>query len=260
MPFTPALLSSRQHPLCKLVRSLHAARGRKRHGLFVVEGGNAVIEALRARWPLTELLTTPESGWDEIAAQANIEVRFVSEELLEYLSEAQSAPEVIALAKMPPDSFDNWDVSGCLLVLDGVSDPGNVGTLFRAADAAGASGVLPANGCADPFSPKVVRGSAGSLFHLPPLQLNENPSVIQSLHARDIPIIAAVAHDGIDCYEFSWPRRCALVMGHETRGVSPELEAAAQARVSIPIYGDAESLNVAMAGALLLYAWQRGAV
>jgi TrmH family RNA methyltransferase len=262
----PPLLTSRQHPVCKLVRALHAPRGRRRHGLFVVEGGHGVTEALRARWPLHELLTTPaawQDGWSEVAAAAGVEVRLVSEELLEYLSDAQTAPEIIALAKLPsPESSSTLpDDAGCVLVLDSVSDPGNVGTLLRAADAAGASGVLPAGESADPFSPKVVRASAGSLFHLPPWQPPDNSpaAVVELLRERGFPLVAAVAHDGMNCYEYSWPRRCALALGHEARGISPEIEAAADARVSIPIYGAAESLNVAMAGTLLLYAWQRGA-
>jgi len=257
------LITSRQHPVCKLIRSLHNSRDRRKHGLFVVEGGNAVTAALRMRWPMQRLFAAPEdldAGWDDVARTAGVETQAVDPNLLEYLSEAQTSPEVIALAKLPPPAAANWEVRGALLVLEGVSDPGNAGTLLRAADAAGAGGAIFTANSADAFSPKVVRASAGSLFHLPPLQLEENSSgqVVKALAARNIPIVTAVAHGGVSCFEYAWPTNCALVLGHETRGVSKEFEAAATGRVTIPMHGRAESLNVAMAGTVLLYAWQQG--
>jgi len=255
------VITSRQHPLCKLVRVLHDARGRRKHRLFVVEGGNAVTAALRARWPLQRLLLTPddlEAGWDDLAESAGIETQAVAPEILEYLSEAQTAPEVIALAELPMKPAPDWDGPDLLLVLDGIGDPGNVGTLIRSADAAGAGGVVLTENSADAFGPKVVRASAGSLFSLPPLQWEEHrPEVVsERLRARDIPIVTAVAHGGEDCFSYAWPRRCALVLGHETRGVSPIFAATATSGVTIPIFGRAESLNVAAAGAVLLYAWR----
>jgi TrmH family RNA methyltransferase len=143
-----------------------------------------------------------------------------------------------------------------LLVLDGIGDPGNVGTLIRSADAAGAGRIALTPNSVDAFGPKVVRASAGSLFHLPPPLLDRAEGLARVLQQQEIPLIVAVAHGGQSCFEYSWPTRCALVLGHETRGISPVLEDAATARVTIPIYGRAESLNVAAAGAVLLYAWR----
>ncbi|MDQ3814328.1 MAG: hypothetical protein M3347_10300, partial [Armatimonadota bacterium] len=197
------VITSRQHPLCKLARSLHEAKGRRRHKLFVVEGGNAVSAALQARWPLQRLLATPDdlqAGWDDLARTASIETQPVAAEILEYLSDAQTAPDVLALAVLPDKPVRNWDVDDLLLVLDGISDPGNVGTLIRTADAAGAGAVALTENSADPFGPKVVRASAGSLFHLPPLPLEQRvpDAVAQLLRARAIPIVTAVAHGGLD--------------------------------------------------------------
>lgn len=255
-------ITSRQHPLCKLVRSLHDVKGRRKHKLFLVEGGNAVVTALRARWPLQRLLMAPEDlsdEWESLAQGAGIETQPVDADILQYLGEAETSPGIMALAQLPAPTLTDWDAQDLLLTIDGVSDPGNVGTLIRAADAVGAGGVLLTENSADAFNPKVVRATAGSIFHLPPLQFaDRDPFVVaEMLQARGIPIVAAVAHDGQDCYRYRWPRRCALVLGHETRGVSPALAAAATARVTIPIYGRAESLNVAMAGTVLLYAWRQ---
>jgi len=251
------VITSRRHPLCKLVRSLHSTKGRKQHGLFVVEGGNGVASALQARWPLQRLLIpNNEVGaeWKVLAQAANVETQMVDDEILESLSEAQTSPDVIAVAKMPAPRALRLD--GLTLILDELGDPGNVGTLIRSADAVGASEIVLTSGSADAWSPKVVRSAAGSVFHLPP-QSSTGIELVQLLKSQKVPIVAAVAHEGEDCFRFRWPSRCALVLGHETRGISEELEAAATARVTIPMFGKAESLNVASAGAVLLYAWRQ---
>jgi TrmH family RNA methyltransferase len=256
-----APITSRQHPLCKLVRSLHTGKGRRQHKLFLLEGGNAVSSALRVRWPLQQLIV-PEGQfgeeWRSLGESAGVPSQLVDAELLKYLSDTESPSDVMALARIPRAGSTSWPAE-LLLVLDGVGDPGNAGTLIRAADAAGAGGVLLSQNSADAFAPKVVRSSAGSLFHLPPLPLENNApeAIVAELQSRRIPIITAEAHNGTDCYHFDWPHQCALVLGHETRGVSPAFSRAATAHVTIPMYGRAESLNVAMAGTLLLYAWRQ---
>lgn len=273
------VITSRQHPLCKLVRALHGAKGRKQHGLFVAEGGNAVAAALRARWPLREILVAPDElgrEWQQLAEGAGVATRFVDSDLFEYLSEAQTAPEVIALAQLPMSGTRDESAlhqalaaqsstsqsaampladGDLTLLLDGIADPGNVGTLLRSADAAGAARTVLSTHSADAFGPKAVRASAGSVFQLS-VFMDEADVLAAALQRAEVPLIVAAAHDGEDCFSYRWPRRCALVLGHETRGVSPELEAAATARVTIPIFGRAESLNVAAAGAVLLYAWR----
>jgi RNA methyltransferase, TrmH family len=254
------VITSRQHPVCKLVRSLNNARERRQRGLFVAPGGNAVTAALGARWPLERLIVSPQdaqNGWQQIAERAGVPLVLADEAILEYIGDVPSAPDVLSIAKLPvreaatlPDSLT--------LVLDGIGDPGNVGTLIRSADAAGAGAVITSQNSADAFGLKAVRASAGSLFHLPPLSIEDNApeALIHRLQRDAVPIVVAVAHDGQSCFDFRWPSRCALVLGHETRGVAPQWEDAANARVTIPMFGRAESLNVASAGAVLLYAWR----
>jgi len=251
----PDLISSRQHPLVQLIRTLHAAKGRREQGLFLIEGKNAVAAALKVDFPIRQVLADEsEAELSEIALDKGIAVRRATREILSYASEAQSALPIVALGEIP--DAKSGEFGDFTLVLDGISDPGNVGTLWRAADAAGARGVLSLGG-ADPFSPKVVRSAAGSTFHLPPLSTRENSAdaLISEMKAQNIALVCAQAHEGQSCFDFVWPRRAALVLGHETRGISPELSAAADYRVSIPIFGRAESLNAAMAGTVLLYSW-----
>lgn len=256
------MITSRQHPVCKLIRKLADGKYRRQEKLFVVEGGNAVSAAIGARWPLQRLLATPEdldAGWQEVAAAANVETLAVDPDILAYLADAQTSPSVIAIAHLPaPPSLEEIVEDDVLiLVLDGVSDPGNVGTLIRTADAAGARGIILARGSADAFAPKVVRASAGSVFNLPIFLETGTVDFDRTLMQQDYKIVAAEAHNGNDCFAFRWPRRCALVLGHETRGVSERWLEAANARITIPLRGRAESLGVASAGAVLLFASQQ---
>lgn len=246
-------ISSRQHPFIQLIRSLHASKGRREHNLFLIEGKNAVEAALRTDWPIQEILALEsETELSEMALDRGLSVRRATPEILSYAGEAQTALPVLALGEMPAPSSANWP--DFTLVLDGISDPGNVGTLWRAADAAGAGAVLSLGG-ADPFSPKAVRSAAGSTFHLPPTRVETPAALIERAKAQEVVLICAQAHGAPSCFDFAWPERAALILGHETRGVSPELSEAAQFAVTIPIFGRAESLNAAMAGTVLLFAW-----
>jgi TrmH family RNA methyltransferase len=179
---------------------------------------------------------------------------------MEYISEAQTPTEVLALSPLPATTLDITGLpkqeQSLMLVLDGIGDPGNVGTLLRSADVAGASHCVLTPNSADVFGPKTVRASAGSLFHLH-VSVSKQETLAGTLQTALIPLVTAVAHGGENCFAFSWPPLCALVLGHETRGVSDALESAATHRVTIPNYGRAESLNVAAAGAVLLFAWRQ---
>jgi TrmH family RNA methyltransferase len=258
----PAVLSSRQNPLCKLIRSLDQPRHRREHGLFIVPGRNAITAALKAGWPIERLVVAADEQadrWMEQARAANAPVTMVDADLLAYLSDLPSAPEALALARLPGQVDESPLPAGLTLVLDRIGDPGNVGTLIRSADAAGASAVVLTDQSADAFGLKAVRASVGSLFHLPPRSFPSlaPANLIDQMRRDDVKIIVAAADGAEDCFNFAWPERAALVLGHESQGVAPEWEAAAAARLRIPMFGRAESLNVAAAGAVLLYAWRK---
>ncbi len=250
------MITSRSHDLVKKCRALQTSKGRRQHNAFLIEGRNAVEAALDNNWPLHEILALPdETELSDRAQSSSHVVTRVAETVMQAATEMPAPPPILAIGALP-DTVDNFDSDGLILIIDGAGDPGNIGTMLRAADAAGASQIILSAGSADVYQPKIVRSAAGSLMAMPPINLaNRAPeNIARMLREKQIPIVTAQTRGGGDAFEWAWPRRCALVLGHETRGVSAEFEAAG-AGVTIPIYGRAESLNVAMAATVLCYAW-----
>jgi TrmH family RNA methyltransferase len=219
------VITSRTNPTLKLVRKLLVQR-RKRDelGLFAVEGEDLVDAARSAGIEPVELLVAGETVEADLLAE------------LSTLPHPARAIGVYRQADLPlggrPTTLGLWRVS----------DPGNVGTLLRAADAFGAAVAL-SPGCSDPLGPKALRASVGAIFRVPLLALEDAPR----------PWIALAAHDGRPLHELEPAESLTFVLGAEREGLPPELLARCEATVTIPTPGAAESLNVAVAGAIALY-------
>lgn len=261
-------ISSRSNARVKWVRSLQQKKARDESGVFVAEGIHLAQEVIKAGLTV-ELAIVAESA--EGVAPVEIilgqlekcgtPVMPVRDEILAYMAETQS-PQGILLVVKTPVSADvaSLDLSrGLWLVLDAVQDPGNVGTLIRSADAAGAASVILTDGCADPYGGKVLRASMGSVFHLPVLSASAQ-EVVDACRRGPVRLLTA-SGGGADVYcDVDWKRPTVLVLGNEGQGVGPVLSKQASGSVRIPIAGRAESLNVAAAGAVILFeaARQRG--
>jgi TrmH family RNA methyltransferase len=168
---------------------------------------------------------------------------------------ATEQPQGIAALVHPP-AFTPERLFPCaaplVLVLAGLQDPGNVGTLIRSAEAFAANGILLLPGTASPWNPKALRASAGSAFRVPTLNVGEEEA-LALLAQHNVPAIAAVARDGTSIDKAPFAQACALLIGNEGAGLSDTVIAAAAHRVTIPMPGNIESLNAAIAGSLLLY-------
>lgn len=232
----------------------------------VLEGTRTVSEALAAGIE-PSVVAVPESAADDAAAQevvsrlgSGIELLVLSDRAFDSVAPAVSPQPVLALVDRPraalPESLAQDDL---VLVLAGVSDPGNVGTVIRTAEACGARGVVVAGG-ADPWAPKAVRASAGSVLRVPVVQEVDAPAVLKTLRAAGATIVAADPHDGErhDAGVLAAGQGAvALVLGSESHGLDPSLRELVDRRVRIPMAGDTESLNVAMAATLLAFEYRR---
>ena len=261
----PILITSRQNPRIVAARQLAERKHRQQQGRFLVEGVKLLDLALRAGarprvvFVCYQKLTPEAAGVLEHLQTAGAELLPVSPAVMEALAEREAAEGLLATFDLFEASPDELRFSGndLVLVLDRLQDPGNLGTLIRTADAVGAAGVVLLEPCADPFDPKVVRGSMGSIFHVPLLRASDVAAALAALHGRGLRIAGADAHRGVDWGDGLWSGPVALVLGNEARGLSPDVIPHVDAWVRLPIPGQAESLNVAVAGGVLMYTWLR---
>ncbi|HEU4588546.1 MAG TPA: RNA methyltransferase [Gemmatimonadales bacterium] len=245
------------------IRDLHLRRGRERRGLALAEGVRLLEEALAAGVPVRGAAISPAleattrgQALKAALARAGVRLETVTDRELSALADTETPQGIVAVIEPRRWSWSDLAPSATapVLVLAGVQDPGNVGTILRTALGLGAAGVVALKGTAELHNPKVVRGSMGALFRLPAIAADE-PALLAWARERGVELWVAEA-DGIPLASASGDRPSrpvALVLGNEGAGVPPDLAAQAARRVAIRLAPGVESLNVATAAAILLY-------
>lgn len=243
------------------VRALSRRAARVRAGLFLVEGPQAVREALTHRPDtIQDLYFEAQTGvWQarmlDAARTDGVSIHEVSHEVLVAMSDALAPQGILAVCRPVDVQLDA--VLGqpvrFLVILTSVRDPGNAGTVIRGADAAGADAVLLSESSVDLYNPKVVRSTVGSLFHLPIVTGVPVVTLLERVRAAGLSLLAADGGGETLLGDVDLARAHAWVMGNEARGLEPEVRAACDTVVRVPIYGKAESLNLAMAATLCMY-------
>lgn len=248
----------------KAVAKLATKNARSESGMFLLEGPQAVTEALAYRPELIdELFATPTAleRYPEVAAridESDIELEFVTEPVLAAMSDTVTPQGFVAVCRQFPTSIR--DIFGgepkLVAVLEEVRDPGNLGTIIRAADSAGADAVILSGRAVDLYNPKVVRSTTGSLFHLPVAVGATLSDVLVRARGAGLQVLAADI-GGQNLLELrntgELARPTAWVFGNEARGLEEADLALADRSVAVPIYGHAESMNLATAASVCLY-------
>lgn len=258
-------ITSRHNERIKWLQRFQQRRHRDAEGRFLVEGPHLVEEALEAGWAVDLIVHTPETlGRERSAAvldrarRQGVELLAVAGHILPLLAATVTPQGMIALvrkrpARSLPDVLPGHLKRPMVTVLDGVQDPGNLGTVIRTADAAGVDAVLLTRGSVDLYAPKTVRAAAGSIFHVQVAEPAEPEECAAFLKSRQLTLLAADPRDGIPVYNCDLTGPVALVIGNEGAGVGPVLRRAADVLVRIPMPGRAESLNAAVAASLIIY-------
>jgi RNA methyltransferase, TrmH family len=224
---------------------------------FLIEGAQTVGEAL-ADGRLESLFVASQTEPLAVrAAQAGVPVDVVSERVMERLTSTVTPQGVVGIAPLVDRSIELLAGPGFVTILDDVRDPGNAGTILRSADAAGALGVVFAGNSVDPYNPKAVRASAGSIFHVPIVRGPASAEAARSLRDRGFSIVAMDMHGDEDLFETELAPSTAFVFGNEAHGLSEGALAAVDRRVRVPHVGRAESLNLAAAATVCLFEWVR---
>jgi TrmH family RNA methyltransferase len=263
-------ITSRDNALLQRAR---AVRDGKIEETIFVEGLRLCEEVLRSKLDIEALIFSEQIAKKDRAArlieqlgEVSQRVASVSETLLESISFTKTPQGIIALAARPkndPTEFKTGQpASPLLIVMHSINNPVNVGAILRTAEAAGVTGAIATANTADPFSPKALRGAMGSAFRLPIWQGAGYAEVMQWCASKKINTVGADAEGSKLFTEINWRQPCALVLGPESEGLSPEEMATLNDSVRIPMQGAVESLNVAVATGVILYeaARQRAAV
>lgn len=241
-------ITSRKNPLIQQVRRLLTSRKeRVQAGLFVADGTKLLEEAVRYYPGLTTVIL---SDGVEAAVPEQVEIIRVPEEIMSYVSPMETPQGALFLCKLPAEKA--FVAQKGMLLLDGIQDPGNLGTILRTADALDVPVVL-LEGCADPYSHKVVRSSMGAVFRVQPVLTSWEQARL-SCAAAQIPIAVTALSDRARDIRKAELNTMAVVIGSEGRGVRPEILEQAEKQLIIPMNAHCESLNAAVAATIVM--WQ----
>lgn len=235
-------------------KKLQTKRFRRQTGLYLLDGWHLVQEALKAHVHVSQLIGTA----DELQEHSDIvslvdEVYEVTPAIMRHITPTVTPQGIAAVADLPDTHFQPREIHGAWLMLDGVQDPGNVGTMIRTADAAGFTGVVVNDKTADLYSPKVVRSMQGSQFHL--LLVNGDlRKWIADFQQAGAPVYGTQLNPQAKNYRDVHPGGTfALIMGNEGNGMSADLLKRTDDNLYIPMKGEAESLNVAVSAGILMF-------
>lgn len=254
------VIASRENRWLKRFRAA-LQHGEAEDGFIGVEGPRLVREALRSGLDVAALLVCPSGEKHLTGVRADpgaYPILRTSDRLFAGVADTQSPQGIAALVRPREWRFEELvaapqSTAALVCVLVGIQDPGNVGTILRAAEAFGATGIIATHGTADPLAPKALRASAGSALRLPMLRGISAPVAMAQLRMAGLKLYAGAAENGMSPHEVDLSFAHALFIGNEGAGLPPEVLHSADALIHIPISRDVESLNAAMAASVLLY-------
>ena len=260
-------ITSGDNSRIRLVRKLATRKGRAAEGRFAVEGRNLVTEVLEKDLDV-DFIMIPAGAADDAPDfirkcidSPDVTVCEVPARVFAGLTDAENGIGMLAVVKLReygPDLLDGLRPDDNILVLDRIQDPGNMGTIIRTAVAAGYKAIVAMSGTVDIYSPKVLRATAGMVFEIPVIYVPDNEALKGILGRSGRHIVVTDVNGGVPYYEEDLSRGIALIIGNEGSGVSDTLMETADVRVTLPMKGRIESLNAAVAAAILMYEAVRG--
>lgn len=247
-------ITSAKNPKVQLWKSLKDRKGRRENGQFLVEGRKMTEEALRSGFSVTAVLIDADRPTEGDLPEG-IPVYALPTALFASVCDTKTPQGIAAVLRLPASG--NVPKGKRLVAMDGVQDPGNVGTIIRTADAAGMDGVLLSRECADLFSPKVLRATMGSIFRMELTVTDHLAEMLEQLKRQGCSILSSQL-DGEPFYQRQpVGEHFCLIIGNEGNGVSPEVQQTATHRLRLPMRGGAESLNAAIAAGIMMYELNR---
>jgi len=236
------------------IKQLHDKKYRQKTGFFLVEGEKSIVETINSDYQISEILATKDflNKYRQIINSKQIRTEAVEQGELENVSTMESNSAAIAIVKQKGNQAIKPDSNEIILALDNIRDPGNLGTIIRIADWYGIRKIIAAIGTVDFYNPKVISATKGSFTRI---QLSY-VDLKTFLPTTKVPVLGTFL-DGENVHTLDFPTNGILLMGNESNGINREIEKIVTQKITIPAYGQTESLNVAIATAVCLDNWKR---
>lgn len=254
------IISTEQNPQIKSFRALQQKKYREEKGKFIVEGVRFLEEALDNDC-LEKVFISEAVGENqrigtflETCLANSIPTIKVTEKVFKTMTETVNSQGILGVGKQPNWNTEDLFQGGALILLvDGVQDPGNLGTIIRTCQGAGVSGLIVTKGTVDIYNPKVLRSTMGAIFKLPIIKWDDNSDLLQLILMKGFQFIAADLDTDINYYDVNLKEPTVIMVGNEANGPSPEILQRADIKAKLPMPGGQESLNVAVATGILLF-------
>jgi TrmH family RNA methyltransferase len=250
------IIQSKDNPLIKEVKKLKEKRYRIENSEFIAEGFRFVIEALQSDFEVTSVFVAEKDRerWEKYNVahylKKETKVFWVTDQILKLLSSTETPQGIVAVVKIKKSHI--IDSEGFYILVDKIQDPGNLGTIIRTADAAGALGVIATKGTVDVYNEKTLRSTMGSIFHIPVIEAIDM-NIVQELKQKGFKVIVSSLEESKSFYDVKFTDRFVLSVGNEGNGISDELINLGDIKVKIPMPGKAESLNAGVAASIMIF-------
>ncbi|MCF6138173.1 TrmH family RNA methyltransferase [Pseudalkalibacillus berkeleyi] len=232
-------------------KKLKNRKGREKAGSFIIEGPHLIEEALQHHAEVTDLIIEETFRIPSEWHTGNVTTWLTNDEVIKELTETETPQGIVAIVKFQKQDL-TLNKNGTYILIDGIQDPGNLGTIIRTGDSAGVDAVILGEGTVDLFNSKVLRSTQGSIFHLPVIK-GDLKNWIPRLKEEGVKVYGTALEGGIPYTSEKPDGSYAILFGNEAKGVQSELLEQTDQNLYVPIYGNAESLNVAVAAGILLY-------
>lgn len=254
-------ITSINNPLVKEIKTLYRKKGRIKNKSFIIEGIKMVEEAIDNDYPIKNIIYTDhllktKDGKDFFEKIRNLDnLIYVPVNIFKEISDTENPQGILGIAIFEYKSVSEIENKErfFLLFLDEVQDPGNMGTIIRTADAFNADGIIITDGCVDPYNPKVVRATMGSIFRVPLYYISDKVQELKKLKDMNIQIYSTSLNGSIPVYDANFNEGFILTIGNESNGVSEEIFSLSDKLIKIPMPGKAESLNAGVAASIIMY-------
>ncbi len=249
------IIESAKNGIIKNIVALNQRKEREKQGLFIAEGLRFVLE-ISEDWSIdTYVLSESFVNKSDIYLRENVKKVIVTDKLFKEISDTQNPQGIMAICHQKKYFIEDMlkFKNPFLILIDQIQDPGNLGTIIRTADAAGAHGIILSKGTVDLYNLKLLRATMGSIFHLPIIQNADMLEVLDVLRKNKILTLSAHLKGEKTPYELDLKNSAAIVIGNEANGISDEVAGNTDILVKLPMAGRAESLNASVASGILLY-------